>query len=390
MKFINIRFFDGEEATSGGGAPESVEPQNGPVDPQPDSADGGGTTDGGGEDYSVFDKRSPLLNPGRSEEDELVGTEPEQDAPKDGGTVQTQSQQQQQQPAPPYRVLKYHGQEVPVQSEEELIRLAHQGLDYTRKTQQIAPYRGLIEKLNQNPALMAQVVGLVNGNGVQPQYQQPQPQPQPPQRNTRPAPMQPTSAAEPTPGENETWDEYMARRAAWQAGQGGEQSTAQQQTTQQGQPQDFMGQFNAAMEARERQTAAVRVAQLTMQDPKHIEVLNVIASEVPQSLQAAMNQDPVSYQMVYDQVRRNITGEPYFAGLGRARAPQPQQQAIPQPTQPTILKSGSKPAPVVESGRGQTRPGTQPVRGVNGLPNDIWGMDDAAFTRLMESSMNQR
>lgn len=386
MKFINIRFFDGEAATSDGGAPEPVEPQNGTAAPQQDSVGDGGATDGGGEDYSVFDKRSPLLNPGRCEEDELVGTEPEQDEPKDGGTVQTQSQQQQQQPTPPYRVLKYHGQEVPVQSEEELIKLAHQGLDYTRKTQQIAPYRGLIEKLNKNPALMAQVVGLVNGNGIQPQYQQPQP---PLQRNTRPAPAQPTSAAEPTPGENETWDEYMARRAAWQAGQGGEQNTAQQ-TPPQSQPQDFMGQFNAAMEARERQAAAVRTVQLTMQDPKHLEVLNVIASEVPQSLQVAMDQDPVSYQMVYDQVRRNITGEPYFAGLGRARAAQTQQQAITQPAQPTVLKSGSKPAPIVESGRGQTRPGSQPVRAANGLPNDIWSMDDAAFTRLMESSMNQR
>lgn len=385
MKFINIKFFDGEAATSDGGAPEPVEPQNGTADPQQDSVGDGGATDGGGEDYSVFDKRSPLLFPGRSEEDELVGTEPEQDEPKDGGTVQTQSQQQQQQPTPPYRVLKYHGQEVPVQSEEELIKLAHQGLDYTRKTQQIAPYRGLIEKLNKNPALMAQVVGLVNGNGIQPQYQQPQP---PLHRNTRPAPAQPTSAAEPTPGENETWDEYMARRAAWQAGQGGEQNTAQQ-TPPQSQPQDFMGQFNAAMEARERQAAAVRTVQLTMQDPKHLEVLNVIASEVPPSLQAAMDQDPVSYQMVYDQVRRNITGEPYFAGLGRTRAAQTQQQAMLQLAQPTVLKSGSKPAPIVESGRGQTRPGSQPARSTNGLPNDIWNMDDAAFARLMESSMQR-
>ena len=386
MKFINIRFFDGEAATSDGGAPEPVEPQNGTAAPQQDSVGDGGATDGGGEDYSVFDKRSPLLNPGRSEEDELVSTEPEQDEPKDGGTVQTQSQQQQQQPTPPYRVLKYHGQEVPVQSEEELIKLAHQGLDYTRKTQQIAPYRGLIEKLNKNPALMAQVVGLVNGNGIQPQYQQPQP---PLQRNTRPAPAQPTSAAEPTPGENETWDEYMARREAWQAGQSGAPNAAQQQMPQQSQPQDFMGQFNAAMEARERQVAAVRTVQLTMQDPKHLEVLNVIASEVPPSLQAAMDQDPVSYQMVYDQVRRNITGEPYFAGLGRARGAQPQQQAITQPAQPTVLKSGSKPAPIVESGRGQTRPGSQPARSTNGLPNDIWNMDDAAFARLMESSMQR-
>ena len=56
MKFINIRFFDGEVATSDGGAPEPVEPQNGTVEPPQDSVGDGGTTDGGGEDYSVFDK----------------------------------------------------------------------------------------------------------------------------------------------------------------------------------------------------------------------------------------------------------------------------------------------------------------------------------------------
>lgn len=384
MKIINIRFFDGEAATSDGGAPEPVEPQGGVTEPQSDSIGNGGTPEQHGEDYSAFDIKSPLLQPGRSDVDEPDDVQQPQSTQDGGETVQSQQQQTQ----PPYRVLKYHGQEVPVQSEEDLMKLAHQGLDYTRKTQIIAPYRGLIEKLNQNPALMAQVVGLVNG-GVQPQYQQPQP---PLQRNTRPAPLQPTSAAEPTPGENETWDEYMARRETWQASQGGAPNTVQQAQVQgQSQPQDFMGQFNAAMNAHYRQAAAVRAAQLTMQDPKHMEVLNVIASELPQSIRDAMNSDPAAYQMVYDQLRRNITGEAFFAELGRAGAQQAQAQRPPVPRQPqtTVLKTGSKPAPVVESGRGQIRPGAQPARSTNGLPSDIWNMDDAAFARLMESSMQR-
>jgi hypothetical protein len=60
---------------------------------------------------------------------------------------------------PPKRKLKVDGQEIEV-SEDELVTLAQQGRDYTRKTQQLAeernalaPYQALIKQLNENPAL---------------------------------------------------------------------------------------------------------------------------------------------------------------------------------------------------------------------------------------------
>ena len=384
MKYINLRFFDGEPAASEGGEPEHVISQDGATGQQPDSGGESGIPEYPEEDYSAFDKKSPLLMPGRSDEE---GTEPAEPEPAENTDAPTEPAQQTQQQ--PYRVLKHNGHEIPVQTEEELMSLASKGLDYTVKTQRIAPYRALIEKLDRNPSLMAQVVGLVNGSGVPPQSQ-----PQyPPQRNARPQPARPTGGNEPSPGENETWDDYMARRAAWQDSQDGGQPP--QQGTQEVSPTapDFMSQFNAAMELHDRQATALRVAKLTANDPKCMDVLNVIATEVPQSIQAAMNADPVSYQMVYDQIRRNITGEAYFSELGRPRQPQPQQQAVGGGLrgETVVLKGGSKPpAPVVESGRGQKVPGTGGAKGINGLPNDVWGMDDTAFSRLMERSLNSR
>lgn len=390
MKYINLRFFDGEPAASDGGEPEHVITQDGAAGQQPDSGGEGGIPEYPEEDYSAFDKKSPLLMPGRSDEE---GTEPAEPEPAENTDAPTEPTEPAQQTQQPYRVLKHNGQEIPVQTEEELMSLASKGLDYTVKTQRIAPYRALIEKLDRNPSLMAQVVGLVNGGGVPPQ---PQYQPQP-QRNARPQPAKPAGGGEPSPGENETWDDYMARRAEWQGGQDGAQQP-QSQPAAQNEPsaqQDFMSQFNAAMELRDRQAAALRVARLTANDPKCMDVLNVIATEVPQSIQAAMNADPVSYQMVYDQIRRNITGEAYFAGLGRGglpRQPQPVQQAAQGAPhgETVVLKGGSKPAPVVESGRGQRVPGTSGAKGINGLPSDVWGMDDAAFNRLMERSLISR
>lgn len=41
----------------------------------------------------------------------------------------------------PYKVLKVQGKEVPVESEEELIKLAQMGVDYTKKTQSVAEER---------------------------------------------------------------------------------------------------------------------------------------------------------------------------------------------------------------------------------------------------------
>lgn len=63
----------------------------------------------------------------------------------------------------PYKVLKVQGREVPVESEEELIKLAQMGVDYTKKTQGVADERkevlGLkteFQKLSESVASLVQ------------------------------------------------------------------------------------------------------------------------------------------------------------------------------------------------------------------------------------------
>lgn len=362
---INLRFFDGDAANSPEGTPEAVKEEEAGGAPA-DSVQTDGTAGTDAEDYSAFDRRSPLLMQGRSDEGDGYGGEAPEETARDGiETAQTE-----QQTAKPYKVLKYHGQEVPVGSEEELVGLAQQGLDYTRKTQRLAPYRGFIEKLERDPALMARVVGLMNGNAEQ----------SAPDAARASAPR--AREAEPEPRDNETWDEYLARREAWNSKQGAEGRPADETPADDAaeRQRDFDRRFNAAMESREMQAAAAMTAQMTLRDPRHLDVLNAIYTDVPPAVREAMNRDITSYQTVYDQVRRNLTGEAYFAS-GAWRNPQPQQQRG-----EVVLKSGSKPAPVVESGRGQRGPDSRQARG----GPDIWSMDDAAFARLMENSMNQR
>lgn len=383
MRFWKLNFFDGEatlDSEEQTQAQETSESQPAATS-ETDSGNNTGTSDSSSdstEDFSIYDEKSPLLfsgtKPGESTEADTEQTE-ENAQPTDAQTKeQTTTPENEKQP---YRVLKYHGQEVPVDTEEDFVRLASQGLDYTRKTQQIAPYRTIVERLNADPSLMAQVMALVqNGTVPQPQMQQQTPQ----------APAQP-SEPEPEMRDDETWDEYKERLSKWQEAQSAQQNVPQPD------PQElFRQQFDQAMNDRMRQESAARVAQLTLQDPAYEEVLSAISS-LPPSLQQTMNNDPVTYQIVYDQIRSNLKGgQMYFAELRNNRQPQQQAQAAVQPTQaaqtqqPVQLKANSKPAPFVEGARGQRTPGAK-RSGVQGLPDDIWGMDDKKFNALVEKSM---
>lgn len=383
MRFWKLNFFDGEatlDSEEQTQAQETSESQPAATS-ETDSGNNTGTSDSSSdstEDFSIYDKKSPLLfsgtKPGESTEADTEQTE-ENAQPTDTQTKeQTTTPENEKQP---YRVLKYHGQEVPVDTEEDFVRLASQGLDYTRKTQQIAPYRVIVERLNSDPSLMAQVMALIqNGTVPHPQMQQ----------QTQQAPAQP-SEPEPEMHDDETWDEYKERLSKWK-----ETQSAQQNVPQPDPQELFRQQFDQAMNDRMRQESAARVAQLTLQDPAYEDVLNEV-SKLPPSLQQTMNNDPITYQIVYDQIRSNIAnGQMYFAELRNNRQPQQQAQAAVQPAQaaqtqqPVQLKANSKPAPFVEGARGQKAPGAK-RSGVQGLPDDIWGMDDKKFNALVEKSM---
>lgn len=377
MKFLNLRFFDGETIPDGG----TSLPTAGPV-AEPQAEPGFGDV----EDFSEFDRPSPLLRSGAVEEPEPEPAAPVAPAPEPESQPAAQdvpAEVQQPAAAQPYRTLKYHGQEVPVASEDELMRLASQGLDYTQKTQRIAPYRGLIESLEANPLLMSQVVGLVQGRQLAP-VSRPQPA-----RTEVPSTRQ--AEKEPEWQEGESYEEYASRVAAWRKEEGAPQQR-QAQTEPPAGGEDFTAKVNEVLEARLRQEQSVAVARATVADPRHVEVLGVVQG-LPQGIQMAMNSDPRSYQMIYDQLRMNLFGESYFARPKGGTPPPQGQPAAPSAPQakapPQVqIKAAAKPAPYVEPSRGQNAP---PVRrSADGLPDDVWGISDKDFDSIVDGMYLRR
>lgn len=368
MKYMDLKFFDGD-----GGSAESV-PVSQPTQatetlPAQEPAPTETPDNGGVQDYSVFDKRSPQLFSGARDESE----QPEADS----GAIQPDAtnnvappQQEPSQPQAPYRTLKYHGQEVPVATEEDFVRLASQGLDYTRKTQQIAPYRGLISKLEANPALMARVAQMVN-TGFDPMYQSQTAQP-----SSQPQQME----KEPEPQDNETWEEYIKRHKAWEES-GRQKQDAQPQIDENA---EFMQKFAMATEIQKKQEATVNTARLAMSDPSHPDILHVV-STLPMELQQSMDRDPLVFQLVYDAIRNDMGRGRFFANLGNKNA---QQQAVhgnnANGQQNAQQLKSSRPAPYVDGGRGQRAPGSGGNTGNSGLPDNVWDIPSDQFQRLIE------
>ena len=376
-------FFDdanAEEHDSGATPPEAGVAQSEADSSQ--EVDAGPEPDIEVDDYSEFDIKSPLLFAGRDENDTLEEENAEEvETPSDTGGQAGTGDQQVEAENKPYRTLKYHGQEIPVETEDDLVRLASQGLDYTKKTQQLAPYRALIDRINSDPQLMEKVVTLVQ-TGTLPELQQVQ---------TAPQEHEPEE-----PNDDETWDEFIERRNQWRE----KQRKAPQQQNQ-NEDAIFMQRFNAALEVKQRQDEMNSMVQLTLRDPLHQDVLSALQTQLPPALLDTMNRDATTYRLVYDQIRAMIAKEPYFASLGRAReamppaqnnnvTPQQAQHPAPvqKPTQAVTLKGNTK-APYVEPARGQKAPGAV-KKTLPGLPEDIWDLPDKEFSALVDKVTSQR
>lgn len=69
-------------------------------------------------------------------------------------------------PAQPYKVIKYKGREVAIESEDKYHELASQGLDYTVKTQMLAPYLNdlkALARLRSTPEGAARLEAILRG-----------------------------------------------------------------------------------------------------------------------------------------------------------------------------------------------------------------------------------
>lgn len=392
FKFSNLRFFDDVQTNTEDGASgeQHVEGNEGNPDlsdvtpgkdPEPDPEELVNV-----DPFAAFNEKSPLLYAGRSEGDE-EGT-PNEDggdpAKNDAEGNDAGDKGEGQTPAQPkpYRVLKYRGQEVPVMSEEDLIKLASQGIDYTQKTQQIAPYRSLIERVERNPILAQRIVEVIQqadqGNLLTPNQGQQPPQPQNLSRD-----------AEPEQREDETWDEYIERRDQWKAGKPG--SGDPQGTLDDNQPmtkERIAREIEAVLAERERQGRVMTLVGVAKQDEHHEEVVQALLG-LPQSVQAEMNTDERTFQFMYDLVREQMNYGKYFLPLTQKirgampvvsnpmQQPQQVQNGKPQQQSVSIKGNSTAKAPFTENGRGGTKPGAS-----QGNKKGIWDMSPEEFRKL--------
>ena len=386
FKFFNLRFFDdvqtntedgasGEQHVEGNeGGPDLSDVTPG-KDPEPDPEELVNV-----DPFAAFNEKSPLLYAGRSEDDE-EGT-PNEDGgdPDNSSTAGDKVEGQTPAQPKPYRVLKYRGQEVPVMSEEDLIKLASQGIDYTQKTQQIAPYRSLIERVERNPILAQRIVEVIQqadqGNLLTPNQGQQPPQPQNLSRD-----------AEPEQREDETWDEYIERRDQWKAGKPG---SGDPQGTLDNQPmtkERIAHEIEAVLAERERQERVMTLVRIAKQDEHHEEVVQALLS-LPKSVQAEMNTDERAFQVMYDVMREQLKYGKYFLPLtqkiqGVAPATgNPNQQQNPagktqQQQSVSIKGTPQAKVPFTENGRGGTKPGAS-----QGNKKGIWDMSPEEFRKL--------
>ena len=265
-------------------------------------------------------------------------------------------------------------------SEEDLIKLASQGIDYTQKTQQIAPYRSLIERVERNPILAQRIVEVIQqadqGNLLTPNQGQQPPQPQNLSRD-----------AEPEQREDETWDEYIERRDQWKAGKPGSDDP---QGTLDNQPmtkERIAHEIEAVLAERERQGRVMTLVRIAKQDEHHEEVVQALLS-LPKSVQAEMNTDERAFQVMYDVMREQLKYGKYFLPLtqkiqGVAPATgNPNQQQNPagktqQQQSVSIKGTPQAKVPFTENGRGGTKPGAS-----QGNKKGIWDMSPEEFRKL--------
>lgn len=383
LKFINIKFFDGEPTNDDGAASDNPaqNPASGEGDPTGTNADlpisdkTPQTKPEPYDEYAEFNIKSPLLKAGRSDDtddsDDDNNPEPNRDAKEPPAQQQPPVAPD---PAKPYRTLKYRGQEVPVMTEDDLMGLASQGIDYTQKTQRIAPYKALVDRLERDPILMQQVRTLLEGG---PQALIPQIQPKP--DNASPAKK---AGPEPEQQDDETWDEYLERREQWKNGKGTDsQQNAQEVPLTR---ESIASEVEQVLLERQRQERVTTIAKVTLEDPEHLSVLQRIGG-LPESLRTAMEQDDVAYQIIYDQVRKDMgKGEyflPFHQAAGRNSNPvsQPQVPSAQAATPMSIKGTPSTKAPFTENGKGGT-----PTVGKSKPGIDIWGMPHEEFIKMRD------
>ena len=150
----------------------------------------------------AFDEPSELLKGGYTEDISVEEPEPEQQP--SGGEEQTgQTQQPEPEPQPQKRRISFNGTDYDL-DDAGLEQLARRGLEYSTMQSRLMPYANIIAAIEADPKLGEAIANTIRAyrSGV------PLAQPQPDARAQDPN-------KEPEIGENEDYDAYEKRLAAW-------------------------------------------------------------------------------------------------------------------------------------------------------------------------------
>lgn len=300
----------------------------------------------------AFDEPSELLKGGYTEDISVGEAELEQQP--SGGEEQTgQTQQPEPEPQPQKRRINFNGTDYDL-DDAGLEQLARRGLEYSTMQSRLLPYANVIAAIEADPKLGEAIAGAIRAyrSGV------PLAQPQPDARVQDPN-------KEPEIGENEDYDAYEKRLAAWR------------EARNQRLIDEKVAAHIRGLQERSRQAqiaeANQRIINYVQADPERERVMSVIGgNSFPPGLRQQMEFDGPLFMSVYDSIRSDLGLQPYFGApalWGKAQ----KQQAV-KPKEP------AKAAPFAESGKtngGNVRGGV----GSDGLP-DFKNMSDEDFRKF--------
>ena len=294
----------------------------------------------------AFDEPSELLKGGYTEDISVEEPEPEQQP--SGGEEQTgQTQQPEPEPQPQKRRISFNGTDYDL-DDAGLEQLARRGLEYSTMQSRLMPYANIIAAVEADPKLGEAIANTIRAyrSGV------PLAQPQPDARVQDPN-------KEPEIGENEDYDAYEKRLAAWREARN----------------QRLIDEKVAAhirdLQERSRQAqiaeANQRIINYVQADPEREKVMGVIGgNSFPPGLRQQMEFDSPLFMSVYDSIRSDLGLQPYFGAPALWQAVKPKEPA--------------KAAPFAESGKtngGNIRGGVSS----DGLP-DFKNMSDEDFRKF--------
>jgi len=321
--------------------------------------------------FADFDKKSPLLGGGYSDEGEEEGNDPvipieEPLAEEDTHVEPEGGNPAEEEDAPVYKTIKVGASEYKLKSELELEELAKRGLEFGEVEGRLQPYSHVIDAIEQDPGLANAVAEAIRA------YKSGVPLSQPtPEKTTKE-----DQNKEPEQGDDEDYDDYEKRLTQWREDRN--QRLIDQKI------QDHFKQMQEQSHVAQIRAANTQIINYVKADPEKDAVLAAIQDpSFPAGLRKAMDNDGPTFMSVYDTIRRSQGKSAYFGAPSLFGGTQQQVPQAPQAPQTPARK-----VPFTESGNQafqQVNKG-----GVGEKLPDFKGMTDDDFRVWKEKFMLNR